>query len=154
MGHASIPILVWDVDGDRDSDIVWGLGHNYGLFWLEQKSDGSSKRQWVKHKIDDSWAQPHYLLLADLDNDGRNELVTGKRYHAHNGKDPGGEDPLCVYYYKFNRASRAWARHTLHEGGRVGFGINTGVADMDADGDIDIVAPGKSGLYLFENLLK
>jgi len=24
---------------------------------------------------------------------------------------------------------------------------------MDQDGDIDIVAPGKSGLYLFENLL-
>jgi len=24
---------------------------------------------------------------------------------------------------------------------------------MDKDGDIDIVAPGKSGLYMFENLL-
>jgi len=26
--------------------------------------------------------------------------------------------------------------------------------DIDADGDLDVVAPGKSGLYLFENLLK
>jgi hypothetical protein len=26
------------------------------------------------------------------------------------------------------------------------------VRDMDNDGDIDIVAPGKSGLYWFENL--
>ena len=26
--------------------------------------------------------------------------------------------------------------------------------DTDGDGDIDIVAPGKSGLFLFENLLK
>jgi hypothetical protein len=25
---------------------------------------------------------------------------------------------------------------------------------MDGDGDIDVVAPGKSGLYLFENQLK
>ena len=32
--------------------------------------------------------------------------------------------------------------------------INTDAADMDGDGDIDVVAPGKSGLYLFENLIK
>jgi hypothetical protein len=24
--------------------------------------------------------------------------------------------------------------------------------DIDADGDLDLVCPGKSGLYLFENL--
>jgi len=151
LGHASIPILVHDVDEDGDSDIIWGLGHNYGLFWLEQKKQGD-QRSWEKHLIDDSWSQPHFLLLADLDNDGRDELITGKRYHAHNGNDPGGNDPVCVYYYDFDASTGKWTRHTMHEGGRVGLGINTGAADMDGDGDIDVVAPGKSGLYLFENL--
>jgi hypothetical protein len=42
----------------------------------------------------------------------------------------------------------------MHEGGTVGFGINTQAVDIDGDGDVDVVAPGKSGLYLFENLLK
>jgi len=151
LGYASIPILVCDIDGDKDSDIIWGLGHNYGVFWLEQKQSAEG-RSWEKHLIDDSWSQPHFLLLADLDNDGQDELVTGKRYHAHNGHDPGGNEPTCVYYYDFDRSAAAWTRHTMHEAGRVGFGINTAAADMDGDGDIDIVAPGKSGLYLFENL--
>jgi len=153
LGYASIPILVSDVDGDKDADILWGLGHNYGVFWLEQKQSAGS-RTWEKHLIDDSWSQPHFLLLADLDDDGQDELVTGKRYHAHNGHDPGGNEPACVYYYDFDRSTGHWTRHTMHEGGPVGFGINTDAADMDGDGDLDVVAPGKSGLYLFENLIR
>ena len=153
LGHASIPILAHDVDADGDSDIIWGMGHNYGLYWLEQgTSDGG--RSWQKHLIDDSWSQPHFLLLADLDNDGADELITGKRFHAHNGNDPGGNDPPCLYYYKFDRNESEWQRHLIHEGGDVGFGISTAARDIDGDGDIDIVAPGKSGLFLLENLLK
>ncbi len=52
------------------------------------------------------------------------------------------------------RLDKNWTRHTIHEGGRVGFGINTAVVDIDGDGDLDVVAPGKSGLYLLENLTK
>ncbi len=153
LGHASIPILAHDVDADGDADIIWGMGHNYGLYWLEQDTSGDN-RSWQKHLIDDSWSQPHFLLLTDLDKDGADELVTGKRFHAHNGKDPGGNDPKCVYYYKLDRSERQWQRHLIHEGGNVGFGISTAASDIDSDGDIDIVAPGKSGLYLLENLLK
>ena len=113
-----------------------------------------NKRTWTKHEIDSSWSQPHFMLLADLNNDGADELVTGKRYHAHNGNDPGGNDPKCIYYYTFDRSQSEWSRHLIHENGEIAFGINTEAVDMDKDGDIDIVAPGKSGLYLIENLLK
>jgi len=152
LGSTSIPILVHDVDGDSDSDIVWGMGHDYGIFWLRQSKDEDGKTKWQKHKIDDSWSQPHFMLFADLNNDEKDELITGKRFHAHNGHDPGGNDPPCVYYYSFDSASQKWKRHLLHKDGKVGFGINTQAKDIDGDGDIDIVAPGKSGLYLLENL--
>ncbi|NOX53419.1 MAG: VCBS repeat-containing protein [Planctomycetes bacterium] len=71
---ASVPILVVDVDGDRDADIVWGRAHRTGLYWLEQRREGA-KRRWQFHVIDTSWSQPHALLWGDLDGDGRPELI-------------------------------------------------------------------------------
>jgi hypothetical protein len=149
----SIPILIHDLDRDGDSDIIWGMGHDFGIYWLEHKTDGPGKRSWEKHEIDVAWSQAHYLLLTDLDEDGAKELVTGKRRYAHNGKDPGGQDPSCVYYYKFHKQSRSWKRGIIHEGGDIGFGIYTMADDLDGDGDIDILCPGKGGLFWFENTL-
>jgi hypothetical protein len=153
LGSTSVPILVFDVDEDGDTDILWGMGHGYGLYWLEQtRTQGA--RSWTRHTIDDAWSQPHFPILADLDLDGRKDLVIGKRYRAHNGKDPGSEGARCIYWYRFDSASKQWDKHVVHEGGAVGFGISTDLRDIDRDGDIDIVAPGKSGLFLLENLLK
>lgn len=154
FGSTSIPILVHDVEGDGDADLIYGLGHDYGLFWVEQQKDAAGKRTWTRHEIDKSWSQPHFMLMVDLDNCGKAELLTGKRYRAHNGHDPGENDPKCIYYYKFDKAKGQWARHTVTEKGPAAFGIQNQVIDIDGDGDLDFVAPGKSGLYLFENLLK
>ncbi|RPJ82020.1 MAG: VCBS repeat-containing protein, partial [Acidobacteria bacterium] len=153
LGSASVPILVYDVNGDLYPDLVWGSAHGYGLQWLEQVPVGEKVR-WEKHQIDSTWSQPHFLLLADLDGDGTEEVVTGKRYYAHNGNDPGEDHPLCIYAYRYERSTHQWTRHAIHEGGRVGFGISTMAGDIDKDGDIDLLAPGKSGLYLLENRLR
>jgi len=153
LGSTGVPILVHDVDGDGDQDIIWGMGHDYGLFWLAREPGNGSLRRWVRKTIDDSWSQCHFLVLADLDKDGQQELISGKRYRAHNGKDPGSTDPLGVYWYKYDRRSNCWIKNEVDAGGQVGFGINTAVADIDGDGDIDVVAPGKSGLYLLENMM-
>ena len=37
-------------------------------------------------------------------------------------------------------------------GSKAGGGIQIIAVDMDGDGDIDLVAPGKSGLFLFEQV--
>jgi len=36
-------------------------------------------------------------------------------------------------------------------GGQVGGGMQIPAVDIDADGDVDLVCAGKSGLYLLEN---
>lgn len=95
---ASIPILIFDVDGDGDTDIVWGRGHNAGLYWLEQ-TDRPGWARWQRHAIDTSLAQLHSLLLADLDGNGKPEVIAGKRYLGHDGKDAGEWDPLLIARY-------------------------------------------------------
>jgi len=100
LGNASVPILVVDVNGDGLNDLIVGQAHSYGLDWYEQRLEGG-KRTWIKHPIDPFNSQYHDMWWVDIDGDGRCELVTGKRYRAHCGHDPGGYDPVGIYYFKW-----------------------------------------------------
>lgn len=144
-------IFVIDLNQDGLPDLLTGLGHDYAIFWMEQRRDHT----WVKHMIDASWSQPHALTLVDLNGDGRKDLITGKRYMAHDGKDPGEREPLGIYWYEYRKeqdGSVAWSRHLIDYGTRAGGGMHIPVVDMDGDGDLDFAVGGKSGLFLFENL--
>ncbi|MBN1942432.1 MAG: VCBS repeat-containing protein [Phycisphaerae bacterium] len=150
--RASCPILVVDVNGDGLNDLIVGNGHDYGLDWLEQRIEGG-KRTWIRHPIDPFNGQYHDLWWVDIDGDGQCELVTGKRYRAHCGKDPSAYDPVGLYYFKWtgeNFAKQVIDFGPIRQG--KGCGIFFQVADIDGDGRLDIVAPGKDGLYLFRNL--
>lgn len=135
-----------DVNGDGLADVVFGAGHTYGLFWLEHLPGD----RWVQHTIDKSWSQAHALMAVDLFHDGRTGVLTGKRYRAHD-TDPGVAEPLGLYYYVYDRRVRAWVRYVLDQGTHVGTGLQLCVADLRGTGRLDVIAPGKSGLYLFEN---
>ena len=149
---ASVPMQVTDVDGDGDADIVWGRGHRTGLYWLEQFPGSEGSKRWQEHAIDTSWSQAHTVELADLDGDGQVEVVTGKRYLGHDGKDPGEWDPLVIYWYKFDRSKRIWQRGQISGDGQASFDVDPKIVDLDGDGDLDLLAPGRNGLFWCENL--
>jgi hypothetical protein len=144
---------VVDVNGDGLPDIVTSRAHDYGIFWLEQGPGG----KWIEHKIDDSWSQAHAVVPVQWEAGGRRGFLTGKRYMAHNGHDPGEREPLGVYWYEMPDPAHGqpeWVKHVIDYSTRTGGGIQIAAADYDGDGDLDFVVGGKSGLFLFENLTK
>jgi hypothetical protein len=151
LGGASCPIIVADVNRDGLPDLIVGQAHGYGLDWWEQRIV-KGKRSWIKHSIDPFNSQYHDMLWVDIDNDGECELVTGKRYRAHCGHDPGEFDPVGLYYFKWNGES--FSKQVIDygaAGGGKGCGIHFAIADLRGTGRLDIIAPGKDGLCVFFN---
>jgi hypothetical protein len=142
-----------------------GSAHRYGLVWFEQKMvDG--KRTFTQHWIERDYPTIHTMMLADLDGDGKPELITGKQLFAHNGGDVGALDPAFIFYYRFSQGH--FERHVLtysyltpyfgskHENSVppsyvVGTGMRLNAADIDGNGKQDIIVACKTGLYIFYN---
>lgn len=147
-------ILVWDVNGDGMNDLITSSAHGAGIFWYEQIRKGT-EITFKQHVIDNTWTQAHSLALGDIDGCGLPELVTGKRFMAHNGGDPEESGPLGVYYYKLNRKELKWTKHVISFNEGIGSGLNLCLADMKGSGRLDVVVTGKwGGPVWFENMGK
>lgn len=140
-----------DLDGDGDNDVISSSAHDYGIWWHEQVKNTDGSIGFVHHKIDSSFSETHGLAYADVNADGNPDLVTGKRWYAHNGGDRGGKDPAVIYWYEYKPGKQpAWIAHAIDDNS--GVGLHVVVQDMDKDGLADIVIGNKKGVFFFKQV--
>jgi len=153
-------MYAYDFNGDGHNDIVTALdAHGYGLVWYEQikKDESITFKQHIimakKHEKTSkrvSFSQLHALLCEDIDGDGIKDLITGKTYYAHLGKDPGAEDPAVIYWFKTQRNKNKTVEfipHLIDDNSGIGRQISIG--DLNRDQKPDIVTSNKKGVFVF-----
>jgi FG-GAP-like repeat/FG-GAP repeat len=94
---------------------------------------------WRRRVIDDQLLDAHTISAADLDGDGRDEIISGYR-----GKG------RSVYIYRANASGNRWSRTALDDGGMGA--ASCAVADLDGDGRPDIACIDDHQLKVYRNV--
>jgi putative membrane-bound dehydrogenase-like protein len=96
------------------------------------------------------FSQPHAAHLADIDGDGVKDIVTGKRYWAHNGKgDPDERGHRVLYWYQTKRDGKGGVDFVPHLiDANSGVGVDVQVGDVNGDTLPDVVVGNKAGVFI------
>lgn len=153
-------MFAYDFDGDGRNDVVTALNaHSYGVAVFMNRA-GNEGAQWEKRNLvgQQPWendygivfSQAHAMRLADVDGDGVLDIVTGKRYWAHNGKgDPDEVGARVVYWFQTKRDGKGGVEFVPHLiDDESGVGTDVQVGDVNGDKLPDIVVGNKSGVYV------
>jgi putative membrane-bound dehydrogenase-like protein len=95
------------------------------------------------------FSQPHAAHLADINGDGVMDIVTGKRYWAHNGNDPDERGARVLYWYETKRDGKGGVDFVPHlVDANSGVGVDVQVGDVNGDKLPDIIVANKAGVYV------
>ena len=99
------------------------------------------KTDWERLVIDDKLNDGHTLLTADLNGDGRDEIIAGYRGEGRS-----------VNLYSFDPKNKKWVKQVLDNGGISAAAC--AIADLNADGRPDVACIGSAttNLKWYENL--
>ncbi len=127
---------VADMDEDGRMDVV-ATGFDDGMAWW--RNGGGDPIEWTRHDIDAEFAAGHRVEVMDLDGDGDLDVL-GAAYSPDEiiwWRNEGGPEP-------------AWTPFPID--GNTSFGMFTHFADVDGDGDLDVLGTLREpdGYYWWE----
>lgn len=153
LGEPCSHMQVLDVNGDGKNDVVSASAHALGVWWHEQIADEQGQINFKTHLMSSTTAQTHSSIMADLNGDGREDYITGKRFLAHNGRDPGDSDAAILLWLEFNPGKEPYYKEHIIDNDS-GAGLNIVAQDMNGDKKPDLVVANKNGVFFFENKTK
>lgn len=129
-------LTVADLDADQNPEVILGTVILYG------RGAGDRRAVW----IDDEGLKPDRHVVSDIDGDGLPDIVVGFEAVSETGE--------LVWYQQLSRKG-GWNKHLI---ARLTGPMSLGVADMDDDGDPDVIVgehdlrnPERARLLWLEN---
>jgi hypothetical protein len=137
--------FIADMDGDGDIDVVQSDANveSGSVAWQEKKDPRATS--WYFHPIGTDTKQDlHSLCVADFDGDGDMDVFSGG--------GPMGEDlyKRCFIWENIDKIGTQWEKHEVLFKQEC---IDAVAADIDGDGDIDIIGKPWKGknVYILRN---
>jgi hypothetical protein len=146
--HPDTEVQCCDLNDDGRMDIILTpaelKGDVYRISWFEAPQEAKNSN-WPEHIIEEVQETiVHALGVGDMNNDGKSDVVIAE---MHQGADP---DEVRIYLNK--GSGLTWKKHVISKTGS----HDIVVADIGADGDLDIVGANHAGslqtVQLWENL--
>jgi hypothetical protein len=129
-----------DIDGDGDMDAV---SANFSLLSWWENLDGKGTT-WTEHIVDDYFKDVNGVYSEDVDGDGDMDII-GAAYGS-------GISDEMSWWENVDGSGASWVQHVVD--GDFASAYSVDAADMDEDGDIDIIGASEweSEISWWENL--
>lgn len=163
---ASVDVGHWlwvqakDLNGDGVTDFVAGgrmheSNKSYsGIRWFEAPENPKDRRnlaKWTMHDLAPDWLGGHGFIFVDLDGDGDEDIVD-----CNSDWDTGFKQMMIGWMEnpgpKAPELRRPWRVRSIAGGRDFYPKAQVAVADMNADGRLDVMVQGRNHLYIYFQL--
>ncbi len=127
----SVKIDVADLDLDGIDDVLFSVaeGSPLRLAWFKCPIDPRTQ-PWIETTIETNFEDCHQAILTDLDLDGDLDIAGGFAFNSNGVKN----------WYNMDGLGGSWSSQIVDAGGHM---YSEVVADIDNDGDMDLIGPKK-----------
>jgi hypothetical protein len=139
--NGAMSVQAVDMDGDGDTDLLSASFNDELISWYE--NDGETPPGYTQHVISDETSGASSVYAADLDGDGDPDVLSASAY-----------DNKIAWYENLNTSPTTFLPRTVSL--RASYAFSVHAADLDDDGDVDILAAAYAGgeILWYENILE